>query len=94
MLYQVEGGCPSTIVKRQEDPVNISPALYSRADSTTITLSGANATLRNPNGDGSLTYVTIDLGTLEDGKYDIRVNIDKAVDNITVLDSDGNKYAR
>jgi hypothetical protein len=94
VLYRVEGGCPSTIVKREEDHVEESPALYPRADSTTITLSGANATLRDPNGDGSLTYVAIDLGTLQDGNYNIGVNLDGTVDNVTVLDSDGNKYAK
>jgi hypothetical protein len=94
VLYRVDGGCPSTIIKREENQVHESPALYSRADSTIITISGANATLRDPNGDGSLTYVTIDLGTLQDGKYDMSVNLDKTVDNVTVLDSDGNDYAK
>lgn len=94
MLYRVAGGCPSIQVKREEDDnVKQSPPLRPRADSSTITLSGTNATLRNPNGDGSLTYIAVDLGALQDGHYNLGVSLGGSVDNVTVLDSDGNTYA-
>ncbi|KIN03422.1 hypothetical protein OIDMADRAFT_51385 [Oidiodendron maius Zn] len=94
VLYRVAGGCPSIQVKREEDDnVKQSPPLRPRADSSTITLSGTNATLRNPNGDGSLTYIAVDLGALQDGHYNLGVSLGGSVDNVTVLDSDGNTYA-
>jgi hypothetical protein len=100
----VEGGCPGNIVKRDETqeapPADLTDtaavaarALLPRAG-TAIQLSGNNATLRDPRGDGSLTYVAIDLGTLQDGHYDLKVNLNGAVSNITVLDSDGETYAK
>ncbi|KAH7471359.1 hypothetical protein FOMA001_g13749 [Fusarium oxysporum f. sp. matthiolae] len=103
VLYRVEGGCPGNIVKRDETqeapPADLTDtaavaarALLPRAG-TAIQLSGNNATLRDPRGDGSLTYVAIDLGTLQDGHYDLKVNLNGAVSNITVLDSDGETYA-
>ncbi|KAH8805790.1 hypothetical protein F5884DRAFT_458996 [Xylogone sp. PMI_703] len=94
VLYRVAGGCPSSQVKREEDNnVKQSPALHLRADSSTITLSGTNTTLRNPNGDGSLSYIAVDLGALQDGHYNLGVSLGGTVDNVTVLDSDGNTYA-
>jgi hypothetical protein len=50
--------------------------------------------LRNPNGDGSLTYVAVDLGELGGGQYNLQVSLIGQVDNLTVLDSDGDDYAR
>jgi hypothetical protein len=86
---------PVTPVKRKEDDhVEESLALHQRADSSTITLSGTNTTLRNPNGDGSLTYIAVDLGALQDGHYNLGVSLGGSVDNVTVLDSDGNTYAK
>jgi hypothetical protein len=80
MLVRIEGGCPGF------------PLRKSRRD--TVHLSSANATLRNPKGDSSLLYVFVDLGELQDGQYDLDVNLDGRVDNLTVLDSYGEVYAK
>jgi hypothetical protein len=80
MLIHIEGGCPGF------------PLQKSRRD--TIHLSSTNATLRNPQGDGSLTYVFVDLGELEDGHYDLDISVDGTVDNLTVIDSYGEIYAK
>jgi hypothetical protein len=102
VLFRVEGGCPSLSSKRDDHNPNKhlmksakeSRILHPREDSSTIHISSSNATLRNPNGDKSLTYVAVDLGALDDGHYNLEVNLNGNVDNVTVLDSDGNTYAK
>jgi hypothetical protein len=88
MLVHIEGGCSQFVYKRSQLPDRM---LQRRQ---TIQVSSSNATLRNPNGDGSLTYVAVDLGELANGHYDVQITLDGQVTNVTVLDSDGEEYAR
>ncbi|KAL2867735.1 uncharacterized protein BJX67DRAFT_352169 [Aspergillus lucknowensis] len=96
MLIRVEGGCGGARAKREDEPEYFPfPALMPRQeDSTSLTISSSNATLRDPMGDGSLTYVAVDLGELDDGHYDLEVNLDGPVTNVTVLEADGETYAQ
>jgi hypothetical protein len=101
VLFRVEGGCPNVPVIKRDTGATIGMAdqpaarvLQARQETTTISLSDNNATLRNPNGDDSLTYVAIDLGVLQDGHYDLEINLDGSVTNVTVLDADGDDYAK
>ncbi|KAI9369635.1 hypothetical protein BJX61DRAFT_518755 [Aspergillus egyptiacus] len=95
LLIRVEGGCPDYFIKRDDEVAELPPVLMPRQEETnTLTISSANATLRDPLGDGSLTYVAVDLGELPDGHYDLDVALDGPVTNVTVLEADGDTYAR
>ena len=90
LLIKIEGGCsqfapPLSKIKRTD------AGLRKRQD---ISISNSNTTLRNPHGDGSLTYVAVDLGDLGPGTYNLQVSLSGQVDNLTVLDSDGETYAK
>ena len=88
MMARIVGGC-SQYAKRSENPI---PLLEART--TTIQLDNANSTLRNSNGDGSLLYVGVALGDIADGHYDLKVNFNGTIDNLTLLNSFGEEYAR
>ncbi|KAK9443847.1 uncharacterized protein VB005_02372 [Metarhizium brunneum] len=99
-LFRVEGGCGSASVKRDFNPkLGHQPTtpplgvLQRRQEDSTFHFFSANATLRDPYGDGSLTYVAINLGALDDGRYHLEITLDGQVDNLTVLDIDGTNYA-
>lgn len=92
VLVRLEGGC-SRFAKRAEPDGAESGGTGTLQRRETIQISTANATLRDPYGDGSLTYVAVDLGELEDGHYDLRLDVGGRVDNVTVLDSGGDAYA-
>ncbi|KAL2803133.1 hypothetical protein BJX63DRAFT_437240 [Aspergillus granulosus] len=79
LLIRVEGGCPDYFIKRDDEAADI---LHT------------NATLRDPMGDGLLTYVAVDLGELQDGHYNLDVALDGRVTNLTVLEGDGETYVR
>jgi len=85
LKVRIKGGCKSYNVRRQ--------AGQSR-DATQIDLTGANSTLRDPYGDGSLTYVGLSLGELPFGKYDIAFATDSQIDSAVVVNSAGDEYAR
>lgn len=98
MLLKVEGGCagrtlntsPPPAARYLEVPSTFGPAR--RADSgSTFDLEGANGTLRNPHGDGSLQYVAVGFNDLVDGIYDVHVSFDNGqkISNISVVDEDG-----
>jgi hypothetical protein len=72
-------------VKRQADKPG---------DTARIDLTGANNTLRDPYGDGSLTYVGLGLGELPFGKYDIAISADGPIDSAVVVNNAGDEYAR
>jgi hypothetical protein len=88
MLVHVVGGCGQFVPKRDLYHMHT----YQRR--TAIQISGSNATLSDPNGDGSVTYITSSLGELQDGHYDIQTDFDGQVDNVTILDNDGVVYAK
>lgn len=97
LLIRVEGGCPDHFIKRDDDEAvdaHISHLMPRQEGTNKLTISSANATLRDPMGDGSLTYVAVDLGELQDGHYDLNVALDGPVTNVTVLEADGETYAR
>lgn len=90
VLVRVEGGCKGVLKRRDlEHPEHF--YIYERDPKQ---LSGANSTLRDPNGDGSLTYIWTDLGELKDGHYGLQVKLQGEVDNLTVLDAYGDVYYR
>ncbi|KAM3067037.1 hypothetical protein ACMFMG_011817 [Clarireedia jacksonii] len=80
VLVQIEGGCPGFPLKRSLREI--------------VHVTSTNATLHNPAGDGSFTYIALDLGELDSGHYDLDVSLDGHVDNITILDVNGDSYAR
>ncbi|KAF7374021.1 hypothetical protein MSAN_00282600 [Mycena sanguinolenta] len=61
----------------------------------TIQLDASNATLRNPNGDSSLTYVAVEIDELADGHYSFEVSFagGTTIDNVTVMNKYGDEYA-
>jgi hypothetical protein len=99
MMIKVEGGCAGRAIntspppKRRyiEVPDNIPKGIARRADTTNIDLTGANATLRNPNGDKSLQYISVEFPDLVDGVYDMHLSFDNTqkITNLTVIDEDG-----
>lgn len=98
MLLKVEGGCAGRTLNTSPPPaaryleVPDTFASTRQVDSTsTFDLKGANGTLRNPHGDGSLQYVAISFDDLVDGIYDIQVSFDNGqkISNISVVDEDG-----
>jgi hypothetical protein len=99
MLIKVEGGCAGRATntspppKRRyiEVPDEIPRALARQAATSNIAFGSANGTLRNPNGDGSLQYVSLEFDDLVDGVYNVQVSFDNAdkVSNVTVVDEDG-----
>jgi hypothetical protein len=62
----------------------------------TVQLDASNATLRNPNGDSTLTYVAVGIDELADGHYDFAVSFAGAatIDNVTILNKYGEEYAK
>ena len=88
VLVHIEGGCGAFTKKRT---VHDGRSLQRRQG---LQISGTNSSLLNPYGDGSLTYVATDLGVLQGGHYDLQVNLGGQIDNVTVLDNDGDVYAR
>lgn len=84
LLIKIEGGCGQfappgkTLLNKRQ----------------TISISDSNTTLRDPLADGSLTYVAVNLGDLGPGVYNLQVSLGGQVDNLTVLDSDGESYAK
>jgi hypothetical protein len=85
MLVRIVGGCSQYAPPERR---------FLGARDTVIDLDNYNSTLRNPNGDGSLLYVGVGLGELADGHYDLKVNFNGTIDNVTVLDAYGEEYAR
>ncbi|KAJ7226193.1 hypothetical protein C8J57DRAFT_1481795 [Mycena rebaudengoi] len=60
----------------------------------TVQLDASNGTLRNPNGDSSLTYVAVEIDELADGHYDFQVTFEGGtIDNVTVMNKYGDEYA-
>ncbi|KAJ6589942.1 hypothetical protein DFH09DRAFT_1074433 [Mycena vulgaris] len=61
----------------------------------TVQLDASNATLRNPNGDSSLTYVAVEIDELADGHYSFQVSFagGTTIDNVTVMNKYGDEYA-
>ena len=57
-------------------------------------MNAQNNTLRDPYGDGSLQYIGLPLGNLENGYYDLNVDFDGSIDNIAVVAADGSTYAK
>lgn len=101
VLFRVDGGCPPPRIKRNEDQVMghiiqglSEPALRSRQEGTTIELSDFNYTVLQPFGDNSLSFIGMPLGDLPDGKYNLNINAGKSVSNVTVMDADGETYAK
>jgi hypothetical protein len=88
-LVRLEGGCSqfSFPPKERRD----GNAFWPRT--TTILVSQTNNTLRNPNGDGSLTYVAVDLGQLQNGHYDIVATFNGTIAQASVLNQYGDSYA-
>jgi hypothetical protein len=86
---RIEGGCKgfNFSKKKREDHLQE----FQRREE--IVMSGSNATLRDPMGDGSLTYVALTMEELDDGHYDMTVSFDGAVHNVTVMDKYGEVYA-
>ena len=99
MLVRIEGGCSGARATpptpRSEDVV-----LNPKSESTIFKrdsswqLFSSNATIRDPYGDGSLRYIAIHLGELDDGHYDIRLNIAGQIQNISVVNVDGDVLAK
>ncbi|KAF7288984.1 hypothetical protein MIND_01415100 [Mycena indigotica] len=77
-----------------ETPAAASPSLE-RRKSTTVKLDASNATLRNPYGDSSLTYVAVEIDELADGDYTFEVSLSggSSIDNVTILNKYGETYA-
>ena len=88
VLVKIEGGCKG-ITKR--DGLVEDENLLKR---DTLQLSNYNTTLRDPNGDGTLTYIWTDLGELANGHYDLKIDVQGQIDNLTIIDSEGEVYAR
>ncbi|KAJ6571555.1 hypothetical protein B0H19DRAFT_662564 [Mycena capillaripes] len=60
----------------------------------TVQLDAFNGTLRNPNGDLSLTYVAVEIDELADGHYTFQVSFEGGtIDNFTVMNKYGDEYA-
>jgi hypothetical protein len=91
LLIHIEGGCSQFAPPINSNKAESERVLRKRQD---ISISNSNTTLRNPNADRSLTYVAVDLGDLGPGTYNLQVSLGGQVDNLTVLDSDGESYAR
>jgi hypothetical protein len=89
LLIKIEGGCSQ--FAPTANTVQTKGVLHKRQ---TISVSDSNTTLRNPFADGSLTYVAVNLGDLGPGTYNLQVSLGGQVDNLTVLDSDGETYAK
>ena len=89
LLIKIEGGCSQ--FAPTANTVQTKGILHKRQ---TISISDSNTTLRNPFADGSLTYVAVNLGDLGPGTYNLQVSLGGQVDNLTVLDSDGETYAK
>jgi hypothetical protein len=91
MMVHIEGGCGQFATAVNNNNKRKDGALRKRQ---AIQISNSNATLRNQNADGSLTYVAVDLGQLGGGQYNLQVSLGGLIDNLTVLDSNGDNYAR
>ena len=89
ILVKIKGGCKSYNFPTKRDDSHI-PILRSRAN---IELDSSNATLRNPQGDGSLLYVAVEIDELADGHYDFTVKFDGQIDNATIMNKYGEEYA-
>jgi hypothetical protein len=89
ILIKIKGGCKSYNFPKKRDDSHI-PVLRSR---TNIRLDSSNATLRNPQGDGSLLYIAVEIDELADGHYDFTVNFDGQIDNATIMNKYGEEYA-
>jgi hypothetical protein len=89
ILVKIKGGCKSYNFPMRRDDSHI-PVLRSR---TNIQLDSSNATLRNPQGDGSLLYVAVEIDELADGRYDFTVKFDGQISNVTIMNKYGEEYA-
>jgi hypothetical protein len=85
MMVRIVGGCSQYAAPERR---------FLGSRDTAIQLEDSNSTLMNPYGDGSLLYVGVGLGELADGHYDLKVNFNGTIDNVTVLDAFGEEYAR
>lgn len=84
LKVRIKGGCKNNNVRRQQ----------SGSSNTQLDLSGKNDTLRDPYGDGSVTYVAVGLGELSLGRYEVAFSTDTDIDSAVVLNSAGDEYAR
>jgi len=89
---RIEGGCKSFNFE-ERDRLGLLNDAFLQSRSETLSLQASNATLRDPMGDGSLTYVALTTDELEDGHYDFTVSFDGPIHNVTVLDKYGESYA-
>lgn len=89
-MVKIKGGCKSySFPPTKRDDKHI-PVLNPR---TTIQLDSYNTTLRNPQGDGSLLYVAVEIDELVNGHYDFTVKFDGQIDNATIMNKYGDEYA-
>ncbi|PLB33859.1 uncharacterized protein BDW47DRAFT_134714 [Aspergillus candidus] len=81
-LVRLKGGCNRfNFPARREDATH------------TIGIADEDATFRDPNDDGSLTYVAVGLGDLEVGHYEIDAEFNGTVREAVILNQYGDEYA-
>jgi hypothetical protein len=90
---RIKGGCKNVLGPRQLSEAS-TPSTAPQASPSVVSLTGSNDTLRNPYGNGSLQYVWVDLGELQNGRYDIEASFDGEIGKVAILNSDGYEYAR
>ena len=89
---RIEGGCKGFNFQKRDELGELDHA-YLQTRDTTLSLTSSNATLRNPMGDGSMTYVALTTDELDNGHYDFTVDFDGPIHNVTVMNKYGDVYA-
>jgi hypothetical protein len=90
---KIDGGCKGFKFEKREAEGTLDHAFLHRRADATVSLTGSNATLRNPMGDGSLLYISLETDELADGHYDFSVAYAGTIQNVTVMNAYGEEYA-
>jgi ATP phosphoribosyltransferase regulatory subunit HisZ len=89
---RIKGGCSH--ITGREKSFDLGKIETRSTDSSTISFDASNDTLRDPYGDGSLQYIALPLGNLQNGHYDLKVTFDGAIDSLAVITASGTEYAK
>lgn len=99
-LIRIEGGCnsisePRTYAADESlvDGAKIADTKKRDVATVPVAISGSDATLWDPAGDRSFTFVAVDLDYLQMGDYDLEVSFKGTAERIAVIDNGGAEYA-
>jgi hypothetical protein len=96
-VVRIEGGCSNVKppVDWYLDPPTRRDLAYTKREVITgpVGINETDSTLRDPQGDGSFTFMALGLDELNQGRYELSVEFSGTADRISVIDNSGEEYA-